>query len=105
MLAADGYFYMCQTDASYGNAHAGHGSFHMRRSRDLVNWEYMGATMTTTPAWVKEMLNEYRAECGLARTDSPNYGYWAPVTRKINDQRVRMYYPIVFDHNINGKKT
>ncbi len=105
MLAADGYFYMCQTDASYGNAHAGHGSFHMRRSRDLVNWEYMGATMTTTPAWVKEMLNEYRAECGLARIDSPNYGYWAPVIRKINDQLYRMYYSIVIDNNIDGNNT
>ena len=40
--ASDGYYYMYQTDASYGNAHVGHGHFHGRRSRDLVNWEYLG---------------------------------------------------------------
>ena len=33
------YYYMYQTDASYGNAHDGHGHFHHRRSKDLVNWE------------------------------------------------------------------
>jgi predicted GH43/DUF377 family glycosyl hydrolase len=52
VLADDGYYYMYQTDASYGNAHDGHGHFHCRRSKDLVNWEYMGATMQEAPAWV-----------------------------------------------------
>ncbi|MFR5960332.1 MAG: hypothetical protein ACLUHA_16130 [Bacteroides stercoris] len=42
-VAEDGYYYMYQTDASYGNAHTGHGHFHARRSKDLVNWEYLGA--------------------------------------------------------------
>ena len=37
--AADGYYYMYQTDASYGNAHVEGGHFHGRRSIDLVNWE------------------------------------------------------------------
>ena len=37
--AEDGYYYMYQTDASYGNAHEGHGHFHCRRSKDLVEWE------------------------------------------------------------------
>ena len=64
--AADGYYYMYQTDASYGNAHEGHGHFHARRSKDLVNWEYLGGTMTVAPAWVKTKLNEIRAEQGLA---------------------------------------
>ena len=45
MKAADGYYYMYQTDASYGNAHEGHGHFHGRRSLDLVNWEYLGGTL------------------------------------------------------------
>ncbi|MEY2868868.1 MAG: hypothetical protein RIR01_1333, partial [Bacteroidota bacterium] len=36
------YYYMYQTDASYGNAHDGHGHFFYRRSKDLVNWEFMG---------------------------------------------------------------
>lgn len=62
MLAEDGYYYMYQTDASYGNAHDGHGHFHCRRSKDLVNWEYLGATMEEAPAWAVEKLNEYRNE-------------------------------------------
>lgn len=45
--AADGYYYMYQTDASYGNAHTQGGHFHGRRSTDLINWEYLGGTMQT----------------------------------------------------------
>src|SRR5699024_7448428 len=36
------YYYMYGTDASYGNAHEGKGHFPYRRSKDLVNWEFMG---------------------------------------------------------------
>ena len=74
MKAADGYYYMYQTDASYGNAHDGHGHFHARRSKDLVNWEYLGATMQEAPAWVKTKLNEIRAEQGLDPIENPSYG-------------------------------
>src|SRR6478752_7682671 len=55
------YYYMYQTDASYGNAHDGHGHFFYRRSKDLVNWEFRGATMTQAPTWVKDSLNNKRA--------------------------------------------
>ena len=56
-VAFDGeYYYMYTTDASYGNAYDGHGHFHGRRSRDLVNWTYMGASMPETPAWVRIRL-------------------------------------------------
>lgn len=97
MLADDGYYYMFQTDASYGNVHVGHGHFHCRRSKDLVNWEYMGSTMDAAPSWVKETLNKYRAEVGLAPITSPSYGYWAPVARNMGDGTYRMYYSIVID--------
>lgn len=101
MKADDGYYYMYQTDASYGNAHAGNGHFHCRRSRDLVNWEYLGATMSETPpAWIKEKLNAYRAEMGLAPIDNPSYGYWAPVARKVSTGKYRMYYSIVVSNYI-----
>lgn len=100
MKADDGYYYMYQTDASYGNAHDGHGHFHARRSKDLVNWEYMGATMEQTPAWVKTTLNEMRAEMGLAPIDNPSFGYWAPVARKVSAGKYRMYYSIVIDNYI-----
>lgn len=100
MKAADGYYYMYQTDASYGNAHDGHGHFHARRSKDLVNWEYLGATMQEAPAWVKTKLNEIRAEQGLAPIENPWYGYWAPCARKVNDHLYRMYYCIVVNNFI-----
>jgi len=98
--ADDGYYYMYQTDASYGNAHDGHGHFHGRRSKDLVNWEYMGATMNDAPTWVKEKLNEYRATQGLPAIENPSYGYWAPVARKVSSGKYRMYYSIIIDNYI-----
>ncbi|MDL2245825.1 family 43 glycosylhydrolase, partial [Parabacteroides sp. OttesenSCG-928-J18] len=101
MKADDGYYYMYQTDASYGNVHAGNGHFHGRRSKDLVNWEYLGATMPeAAPSWVKEKLNEIRAQQGLAPIENPNYGFWAPVARKVAPGRYRMYYSVIIDHFI-----
>lgn len=113
MLAEDGYYYMYQTDASYGNAHEGHGHFHCRRSKDLVNWEYLGATMEEAPTWAVEKLNEYRNEMINAegkkldpiKAEDISYGYWAPVVRKVNNGLYRMYYSLVIDNYIKtGKK-
>ncbi len=100
MLADDGYYYMYQTDASYGNAHEQGGHFHGRRSKDLINWEYLGGTMQAAPAWVKETLNQYRAEVGLDPIENPAYGYWAPVARNCGNGTYRMYYCIVVDNVI-----
>ena len=105
MRADDGYFYMYQTDASYGNAHTSGGHFHGRRSRNLVNWEYLGGTMKSTPAWVKDSLNSIRSRQGLSAIASPTYGYWAPCVRKVRTDLYRMYYSIVVDNYIKtGKK-
>ncbi len=106
MKAADGYYYMYQTDASYGNAHDGHGHFHARRSKNLVDWEYLGGTMTVAPAWVRDSLNSIRTRQGLPLISNPNYGYWAPCVRKVSDNLYRMYYAIVIDNYIKtGKST
>lgn len=105
MKADDGYYYMYQTDASYGNAHEAGGHFHCRRSQNLVDWEYLGGTMQEAPAWVKEKLNTLRAEEGLAPIENPNYGYWAPVVRKIRNGLYRMYYCIVINDNIDGENS
>lgn len=102
MLAEDGYYYMYQTDASYGGAQDGHGHFHARRSQDLVYWEYIGATMDDAPAWVTEQMNTYRAEVGLDPIEEPSFGYWAPVVRKVRDGLYRMYYSIVVDNYIGS---
>ncbi len=102
--AADGYYYMYQTDASYGNAHTEGGHFHARRSLDLINWEYLGGTMPALPEWVVPKLNEIRAGMGLeaAAPDENLFGYWAPSVVKVRDDLYRMYYSIVVPGYING---
>ncbi len=98
------YYYMSQTDASYGNSLDGNGHFFLRRSKDLVNWEFMGPTMQTAPAWVKDSLNNKRARIGLPPIANPTYGYWAPCIRKAGN-KYRMYYSIVVIEPIVGTST
>ena len=106
MLADDGYYYMYCTDAGYGDPQAGHGHFHCRRSKDLVSWEYLGASMPSTPSWVQPKLNEIRKNMGLGNsTAGTNYGYWAPCARKVKTGLYRMYYCIVVPGTINGDGT
>lgn len=118
MKAADGYYYMYQTDASYGNAHNSdvrnsnkHGHFFCRRSKNLVDWEFLGATMVGLPSWVKTKLNEIRTQMDIAeRPDSYfandlDFGYWAPCVRKVSDNLYRMYYCITCPGTINGNGT
>ena len=116
--ASDGYYYMYQTDASYGNAHQKdirnsnkHGHFFCRRSKNLVDWKFVGATMVGLPSWVKTKLNEFRKGMGVAeRPDSYfandlDFGFWAPCVRKVNDHLYRMYYAITCPGTINGDGT
>ncbi len=94
------YYYMFQTDASYGNATNGHGHYFGRRSRDLVNWSHCGFPMANTPpTWVKDSLNAIRGRMGLAPIANPSYGYWAPCVRKVGN-KFRMYYCIIIDNYI-----
>jgi beta-xylosidase len=107
MKADDGYYYMYQTDASYGNAHSGHGHFFCRRSKNLVDWEFMGATMSKLPSWVKTKLNEIRANMGLGASsanfsDDSQFGFWAPCVRRVSANLYRMYYVITVPGTING---
>lgn len=107
VLAEDGYYYMYQTDASYGNAHVNGGHFHGRRSKDLVNWEYLGGTMPSLPNWVIPKLNEIRREMGLneVQPNTNDFGYWAPCVRKVRNGLYRMYYSIVCPGLLNGNGT
>ena len=104
MRADDGYYYMYCTDAGFGNPQEGHGHFHCRRSRNLVDWQYLGATMNNAPAWVKDSLNEARQRLDLPVINSPVYGYWAPCARKVREGLYRMYYCIVVDNYIKTGK-
>lgn len=108
VLAEDGYYYMYQTDASYGNAHEAGGHFHARRSKDLVNWEYLGGTMQELPSWVIPKLTELRAEMGLGEYIQPeksSFGYWAPCVRKVRNGLYRMYYSITCPGTLNGENS
>lgn len=96
----NGYYYMYGTDASYGNAANGHGHFQGKRSKDLVNWEWIGGPFYSPPAWVADSLNSIRTRMGLVAipANKIEYGYWAPVVRKITvggQELLRMYYCIV----------
>ena len=116
--AADGYYYMYQTDASYGNVHNSdvrnsnkHGHFFCRRSKNLVDWEFVGASMVGLPSWIKPKLNEIRKQMGVPERDDTyfandlDFGYWAPCVRKVNDNLYRMYYCITCPGTINGNGT
>lgn len=116
--ASDGYYYMYQTDASYGNEHQKdirnsnkHGHFFCRRSKNLVDWEFVGATMVGLPSWVKTKLNEFRKGMGVAErpdtyfANDLDFGFWAPCVRKVNDHLYRMYYAITCPGTINGDGT
>ena len=116
--ASDGYYYMYQTDASYGNAHNSdvrnsnkHGHFFCRRSKNLVDWEFVGATMVGLPSWVKSKLNEIRQQMEVPERDDTyfandlDFGYWAPCVRKVSDNLYRMYYCITCPGTINGNGT
>lgn len=105
----NGYYYMYGTDASYGNEHEGHGHFQGKRSTDLVNWQWVGGPFYEAPAWVADSLNAIRSRMGLnvIPEDNINYGYWAPVVRRVNvggQEVLRMYYSIIIDNYISSGK-
>ena len=105
----NGYYYMYATDASYGNEHEGHGHFQGKRSTDLVNWEWVGGPFYDPPSWVADSLNAIRSRMGLETiaNDQINYGYWAPVVRRVNvggQDVLRMYYSIIIDNYIKSGK-
>ncbi|MBO6062489.1 MAG: family 43 glycosylhydrolase, partial [Bacteroidales bacterium] len=108
-----GYYYMFNTDASFGNEHlkgSDHIHFPGKRSKDLVNWTYVpGPFSKNEPAWVYTRLNEIRKRMGLEAIGRSslydNCGYWAPVIRTVTvngEERLRMYYCVVVN---NGIKT
>ncbi len=110
-----GYYYMFNTDASFGNEHlkgSDHVHFPGKRSKDLVNWSYVpGPFSKNEPAWVYTRLNEIRKRMGLEAIGRSslfdNCGYWAPVIRTVNvngEERLRMYYCVVVNNYIGSGK-
>lgn len=76
-------YYAFSTDASYGDIHKS--GVQIRRSKDLITWEYVGAA-----------FEDYAVECAEAVTYakldvSKNQGFWAPDVIKIGEI-YRMYF-------------
>lgn len=96
----NGVYYMWGTDASYGNAHEGHGHFQGKMSKDLVNWTWCPGIFfdDNRPAWILNKINEYLTDAGQeAVTDAQlDLGYWAPCARVV-DGKIRVYYSIVIN--------
>lgn len=63
--------------------------------------------MPSLPGWVIPKLNEIRGGMGLPEVnpDVNQFGYWAPVVRKVRSGLYRMYYAIVCPGHINGDKS
>ena len=109
----DGYWYMFGTDASYGDElhKAGTGKYFAgKRSKNLVDWEYVPGLFDAAPDWIVSKLNEYRTEMGVPTLTKAeiSFGYWAPCARVVTvdgKTKVRIYYSIVVDNYIKtGKK-
>ncbi|MDP4185128.1 MAG: arabinan endo-1,5-alpha-L-arabinosidase [Bacteroidota bacterium] len=105
-MAKDGdYYYIFGTDASFGNTvPLSAGNIPFRRSKDLVNWEFMGMAFPGIPAWVKDSLNIKRQRAGLPAIDNPSYGMWAPCVRQVGN-KFRLYYSTVVLNTIDGPGT
>lgn len=103
---ADGYYYMFGTDASFGNEHdkATDGKHYQgKRSKDLVNWEYVRGIMDEFPEWAVVKINSIRTKMGLAEIHKSNFSmlFWAPVARVVNN-KVRLYYCVGIDNYISN---
>ena len=61
------------------------------------------------PSWVADSLNAIRSRMGLEAIPEEDiqYGYWAPVVRRVNvggQEILRMYYSIIIDNYIKTGK-
>ena len=109
----DGYWYMFATDASYGDElhKASTGKYFAgKRSKNLVDWEYVPGVFDEAPDWIVTKVNEFRAAQNLSPLTKSgiSWGYWAPCARVVEVggvKKVRMYYDIVIDNYLGNGKT
>ena len=88
VIKTDGYFYAFSTDAAWANTSAG---IPVRRSRDLVNWEFRGWAFNGFPTEPSDWF--YNQNTTVAK--QAVVGLWAPYIMKVGTQ-YRMYYSAVF---------
>ncbi|RKD16159.1 hypothetical protein BCY91_04560 [Pelobium manganitolerans] len=88
----DGEYYYCfSTDAAFGY---GEGTLKpgimVRRSKDLVEWEFRGWALNGLPQQAVDYIKSVNA------TYKPNSGIWAPYILKVGNQ-FRLYYSLASD--------
>jgi arabinan endo-1,5-alpha-L-arabinosidase len=92
VIRTKGYFYVYGTDAAWAQSIKG---IPYRRSRDLVNWEYLGTVFNGSyPAKNNVWMDSLSGETGHTQT-----GIWAPYIMKVKNE-YRLYYCSI--HAPNG---
>jgi arabinan endo-1,5-alpha-L-arabinosidase len=84
IIKAGDWYYCYSTDASYGNVLPGPGIM-MRKSKDLVEWHYIGQAFNGVPAKGSQYITSKGA--------TPNNGLWAPYIIKVGNE-YRLYYSL-----------
>ncbi|GAB3635929.1 arabinan endo-1,5-alpha-L-arabinosidase [Hymenobacter arcticus] len=84
--ADDGYYYMYSTDVGYGISDAVlTPGLQVRRSKDLVQWEFVGWALKGLPAMGVAYITQ--------RGATPNKLLWAPYVLKVGSE-YRLYYSL-----------
>jgi len=89
IIKTDGYFYVFSTDAAWAATSAG---IPVRRSRDLVNWEFRGWAFNGFPTEPSDWF--YAQNTAVAKRAV--VGLWAPYILKVGS-KYRLYYSAVFE--------
>lgn len=91
-IIKDGEYYYCfSTDAAFGFGGATlKAGIMVRRSKDLVEWEFRGWALNGLPRQAVDYIK------GIKSTYIPNNGIWAPYIMKLGAQ-YRLYYSLASD--------
>ncbi len=88
MIKEGDWYYLYCTDVAWGQEMP-HGIM-VRKSQDLINWEYLGTafegTLAGATSWIESLYE-------TGKTNSTESNLWAPYIMKVGDQ-FRMYYSI-----------
>ncbi|NML66575.1 family 43 glycosylhydrolase [Hymenobacter sp. RP-2-7] len=86
LKADDGYYYMYSTDVGYGISDAVlTPGLQMRRSKDLVQWEFLGWAFKSAPPLGTAYITQHGG--------TPNRLLWAPYVLKVGSE-YRLYYSL-----------
>ncbi|MBO3271775.1 arabinan endo-1,5-alpha-L-arabinosidase [Hymenobacter defluvii] len=100
IIKADDYYYCYSTDVGYGISDAALiPGIQVRRSKDLIKWEFVGWAFKEAPAMGTTFIRQ--------NGGTPNRLLWAPYVLKVNNE-YRLYYSLasnVFKLSVIGLAT